>query len=189
MKKLITLHHLLCISLLSLISVLLFSCKNDVKEVAKVTKVDSLPAQSAQKIRVDYSENGKLVYTLVSPIIKKFIVPQEVTEFPKGFNLIFYDTLRNQKGTGRANYGISHDNTGIVELIGNVVLVNNEKKMRIETEKMIWNKNQKTVAGDRAVRVYLPTRMVYGTGFNATEDLSKWSLVHPGGSFLVDESR
>jgi LPS export ABC transporter protein LptC len=189
MKKLITLHRLLCISFLSLISALLFSCKNDVKEVAKVTKVDSLPAQSAQKIRVDYSENGKLVYTLSSPLIRKYIVPQEVTEFPKGFNLVFYDTLRNQKGTGRANYGISHDNTGIVELIGNVVMVNNQKKMRIETEKMIWNKNQKTVAGDKAVRVYLPDRMVYGTGFNATEDLSKWSLVHPGGTFLVNEFR
>jgi LPS export ABC transporter protein LptC len=189
MKKLITINSFLGIILFSLISVLLFSCKNDIKEIAKVTKIDSLPAQSAQKIRVDYSENGKLVYTLVSPVIRKYIVPQEVTEFPKGFNLVFYDTLRHQKGTGRANYGISHDNTGIVELTGNVIMVNNQKKMRIETEKMIWNKNQKTVAGDRAVRVYLPDRMVYGTGFNATEDLSKWSLVHPGGTFLVNDDR
>lgn len=189
MKKLITIQRLLSISLLLMISAMLFSCKNDIKEVQRVTKVDSLPVQSAKNIRVDYSENGKLVYTLMSAEIRKFITPQEVTEFPKGFNLVFYDTLRKQKGTGRANYGISHDNTGITELTGNVIMVNNEKKMRIETEKMIWNKNQKTVAGDRAVRVYLPTRMVYGTGFNATEDLSKWSIVHPGGTFLVNDSR
>ncbi len=189
MKKLITIYRLLGISFFLLISVLLFSCKNSIKEVARVTKVDSLPVQSAQKIRVDYSENGKLVYTLISPNVKKFINPQEVTEFPKGFNLVFFDTLRNVRGTGRANYGISHDNTGIVELIGKVILVNNQTKMRIETEKMIWNKNMRTVEGDRAVKVFLPDRMVYGTGFKASEDLSKWSLIHPGGTFLVNELR
>lgn len=180
-------YHLLLVSI-AVLTIAMVSCsENDIQQVNKITKTDTSPSQSAKNIKVDYTENGKLIYTMSSPEMKKFEIPEQKTEFPKGFNVVFYDTLQHQKGTARANYAISHDATGILELLGNVIIVNNQSKTKIETEKMFWDRRSKTIYGDRAVRIITPAKVVKAGGFKANEDLSKYDIIRPTGTFYVKE--
>lgn len=173
---------------LVVIMAIFISCKeNDIKQVNKITKIDTSPSMSAQGLKVDYTENGKLVYTMISPLMNKFELPEQKTEFSKGFNVVFYDSVQHQKGTARANYGLSHDLTQIIELRGNVIIVNYQTKTRIETEKMFWDQRSKTLYGDVAVRIVTPEKVVNAGGFNASEDLSRYNILHPTGTFYVKE--
>jgi LPS export ABC transporter protein LptC len=178
---------ILMVHLVAIMATLVSCRENDIKQVNKITKIDNLPSQSAQVLKVDYTENGKLVYTMSSPEMKKFEQPEQKTEFPKGFNVVFYDSLQQQKGTARANYGLSHDVTQILELKGNVIIVNYISKTRIETEKMFWDRRTKTIYGDMAVRIITPEKVVNAGGFNASEDLSRYNILHPTGTFYVKE--
>ena len=180
-------RYILLVSLFSLIAILVSCKQNDIKQVNKITKMDTSPNQSAKILKVDYTENGKLVYTMSSPEMRKYEQPEVKTEFPFGFNVIFYDSLQHQKGTARANYALSHDATQIIELIGNVIIVNNQAKTRIETEKMFWDRIQKKIYGDMAVRIITPEKVVNAGGFKATEDLSNYNIIHPTGTFYVKE--
>jgi len=168
--------------------VTLFSCKeNDVKKVNTVTKTDISPSQNATNLKVDYTENGKLVYTMISPEMRKFDQPEQKTEFPKGFNVVFYDSLGHQKGTARANYALSHDVTQIIELRGNVIIQNFKDKTKIETEKMFWNRATKQIYGDKAVRILTADRIFTAIGFKSNEDLTQRELLHPTGSWWVKD--
>ncbi|MDP4291023.1 MAG: LPS export ABC transporter periplasmic protein LptC [Bacteroidota bacterium] len=180
-------HNIIIVAIVALV-VTMFSCaENDIKQVNKITKIDTSPSQLAITLKVNYTENGKLVYTMQSPEMRKFDQPEQKTEFPKGFMAVFYDSLQHQKGNARANYALSHDATGIIELKGNVIIVNQEAKIRIETEKMFWDRNRKMVYGDVAVRVVTPEKIVNAGGFNASEDLSRYNIIHPAGTFYVKE--
>src|ERR1035437_1049615 len=90
----------LVLQLVSIVAIFVSCRENDVKQVNKITKVDNAPIMAAQILKVDYTENGKLVYTLTSPETKKFDVPELKTEFPRGFNVVFYDSLQQ---IGRAS--------------------------------------------------------------------------------------
>lgn len=166
----------------------LFSCKeNDIKKVNTVTKIDTSPSQTAINMKVDYTENGKLVYTMISPEMRKFDQPEQKTEFPKGFNVVFYDSLGHQKGTARANYALSHDVTQIIELRGNVIIQNFKDNTRIETEQMFWNRATKQIYGDKAVRILTADRVFTAIGFKSNEDLTQRELLHPTGSWWVKD--
>src|ERR1035437_499474 len=159
MKKSKSGFNILIISILVLIATL-YSCKeNDIKKVNTVTKTDTSPSQTATNLKVDYTENGKLVYTMISPEMRKFDQPELKTEFPKGFNVVFYDSLGHQRGKARANYALSHDVTQIIELRGNVIIENYKDKTRIDTEKMYWNRATKQIYGDKAVRILTADRI------------------------------
>lgn len=187
MKTLLNAHNILVVTIIAMIAVLLSCKENDTKKIEQITKVDTSAVQTAKNLKVDYTENGKLVYTMTSPEMKKYIIPMPKTSFPKGFDVIFYDSLQHKKGSARANYAISHDDTEILELYGNVIIVNNIAKRRIETEKMFWDRRLKTIYGDRAVRVITPEKVVKAGGFKATEDMSKYEIIHPTGTFFVRE--
>jgi LPS export ABC transporter protein LptC len=179
--------HILLILLVIGLAILVSCRENDIKQVNKITKIDNSPNQAAKVLKVDYTENGKLIYTMSSPEMRKWDLPEQKTEFPFGFNVVFYDSLQHQKGTARANYALSHDVTGIIELKGNVIIVNNVAKTRIETEQMFWNRKTKTINGDVAVRIITPEKVVNAGGFNANEDLSRYNILRPTGTFFVKE--
>ena len=178
---------ILVFQLVAIMAIFVSCRENDIKQVNKITKTENAPIMKAQVLKVDYTENGKLVYTMSSPEMKKFEQPEQKTEFPKGFNVVFYDSLQQQKGTARANYGLSHDVTQILELKGNVIIVNYISKTRIETEKMFWDRRTKTIYGDMAVRIITPEKVVNAGGFTASEDLSRYNILRPTGTFYVKE--
>jgi LPS export ABC transporter protein LptC len=124
---------------------------------------------------------------MISPEKRKFEQPELKTEFPKGFNVVFYDSLGHQKGTARANYALSHDVTQIIELRGNVIIQNFKDKTRIDTEKMYWNRASKQIWGEKAVRIITADRVVTGIGFKANEDLTVHELLLPTGSWWVKD--
>jgi len=180
-------HNILLVCLFAMV-VMLFSCReNDIKQVNKITKIDKSPSLAVQTLKQDYVENGKLVYTMSSPEMQKYDQPEQKTVFPHGFSAIFYDSVQHQKGTVRADFALQHDATGIVELKGNVIIVNYEAKTRIETEKMYWNQKLKTTWGDVAVRIITPEKVVNAGGFTATQDLSRYTILRPTGTFYVKE--
>ena len=178
---------ILIIHLVVVMTIFISCHENDIKQVNKITKTENAPVMVAQILKVDYTENGKLVYTLTSPETKKYDLPEAKTEFPKGFNVVFYDSLQHQRGTARANYGLSHDVTQILELKGNVIIVNYKDKTRIETEHLFWDRRIKTITGDLAVKITTADRVFTAIGFKSNEDLSQRELFHPTGTWYVKD--
>jgi LPS export ABC transporter protein LptC len=178
---------ILVVQWVALMAIFVSCQENDIKQVNKITKVDNSPNMAAQGLKVDYTENGKLVYTMTSPEMQKYDQPEAKTIFPKGFNVVFYDSLQHQRGTARANYGLSHDATQILELKGNVIIVNYKDKTRIETEHMFWDRRNKTITGDLAVKIITADRVFTGIGFKSNEDLTQREVLHPTAEWWVKD--
>jgi len=178
---------ILVFQLVAIMAIFVSCRENDIRQVNKITKTENAPIMKAQVLKVDYTENGKLVYTMSSPEMKKYDQPEAKTEFPNGFNVVFFDSLQQQRGTARANYGLSHDATQILELKGNVVIVNYKDKTRIETEHMFWDRRNKTITGDLAVKITTADRVFTAIGFKSNEDLTQRELFHPTGEWWVKD--
>jgi LPS export ABC transporter protein LptC len=61
----------------------------------------------------------------------------QYSEFPEGLKVIFYND-KNQENTVVADYGILYNQTKIVDLQGNVVLLAHDGS-RLETDQMYWD--------------------------------------------------
>jgi len=81
---------ILVFQLVAIMAIFVSCRENDIKQVNKITKTENAPIMKAQVLKVDYTENGKLVYTMSSPEMKKFDQPEAKTEFPNGFNVVFF---------------------------------------------------------------------------------------------------
>ncbi len=163
---------------------MLFACENDVNKVKLCTEEDSLPVVSIKDVELIYSDSGQVQILLTSKQLKKYAGKKPFTEFPKGFEILFFDSLKNIKSKITANYGISYDKRKIMEAKNNVVVINNEKNERLNTEHLVWDQNKRMIYSDVFVKIKQKDRELYGKGLESDETFNKWKILKPTGVFI-----
>lgn len=165
------------------------SCKNDVEEVKKMTRHDSLPHQQAEDIKLLYSEYGQVLFKLISDkvLIYKDDNPRMV--FPEGMKVVFYDsTGKNKRSRLTANYGIKYDKKQQMIAKYNVVVKNFEKNERLNTEELIWNQKENRIYTDKFVTITTEDQVLYGEeGMESDESFDSWIIKKPTGKMEYKE--
>ena len=170
-----------------IIAAVLFACKNDMETISSFTVDESLPSESAKDIEMIYSDSGRVMIKLVSPVLNRYITEAPYIEFPEGLHLYFYDSLMNVKSELTANYGINWENKKTMEVKDDVVITNHEKNEVLNTEHVIWDQRIKKIYSDVFVKRTTPDGVLYGEGFDADESLKSWKLRKVSGEFTFDE--
>jgi LPS export ABC transporter protein LptC len=75
----------------------------------------------------------------------------------------------------------------IVEAKKNVVVIN-EKNEKLNTEHLIWNEKTKKIYSDEFVKITTPDEIIYGTGFEADQDFSRYKIMNIKGTITVKKS-
>lgn len=161
---------------------LITACENDEKQVEQITQKKNFPVETASNIEVLYSDSAIVKVKLTAPEMKRFTGIKPYIEMPKGINLTFYNDSLHVVSTLRANYAISREQEDIMEARNNVEVVN-EKNEKLNSEHLIWNKRTHKIYSDVFAKITTSNEIIYGNGFEANEDFSKYKINQVTGIF------
>ncbi|MFA6951073.1 MAG: LPS export ABC transporter periplasmic protein LptC [Lentimicrobiaceae bacterium] len=170
----------------------LFSCKNDIEEVQRVNKNDTIPSMYTRNVSIAESESGHLKYILTAPVLYRYETKNGATiKFPDGFKVVFFDSLHPEKIRTEitANYGINKESERIMEAKSNVVVTNHLKGEQLNTEHLVWNQNTKKIYSDIFVKITTPDKILYGDGMESDENFYRWIIRKPRGEMYVKDSQ
>ena len=85
-------------------TVMLFSCKNDIREVNKVAENEEVkPEMTGENMVMIYSDSAKIKYKVITPEYLKVTRGKEkYEEFPRGIHVISYDADDQEMGSFRS---------------------------------------------------------------------------------------
>ncbi|WP_298368175.1 LPS export ABC transporter periplasmic protein LptC [uncultured Lutibacter sp.] len=165
-----------------------FSCTNDAKEVRDFLADKNLPIGVAKDIYMKHTDSGRVDVKMKSPIMLDFRNREEhpYSEFPEG---IYITTIeKNGDSTSiKGDYAKSYDKTEVSEIRNNVVIINYSKKNKLETSEIYWDQKTHYFFTEKRFVFYTETDTIYGTGFEASEDLDIWWVKNQSGVIKLNE--
>jgi LPS export ABC transporter protein LptC len=170
---------------LILIGTVLFSCENDLAVVESLKVDEKTPVESSFDVTLEYTDSGKLVMTMKTPEINRFVNDDEFMEMPQGMNMEFYDSLGNVKSTISANYSINYVKKKIMKAENNVIATNS-KGQKLITEELIWDQNTHKIYTEKNVKVISEDKTLFGDGLVSDEQFENWEISHPTGDITLD---
>ena len=109
-------------------------------------------------------------------------------EFPEGIYLEFFNELGVITSTLRANSAYYFKQEDKWRGRGNVEVVNIEKKQQLNSEELFWKPAQKKIFTEKFVTIRLENdEVLYGTGLDAAQDLSYYTITKPEGEVIVKD--
>lgn len=141
--------------------------------------------REAEDITMYYTEKNLMKVLLKAKKINEF--QNGDSEFPEGIFIEFYDDTGKITSTLRANsaYYLKAENKWRGR--GDVEVINIEKKQQLNTEELFWKPDTKKIFTDKFVTIKLENEILYGTGFDADQDLSNYTMKNPEGEFEVED--
>ncbi len=161
-----------------LLPVMLFSaCKNDIKQINRLTRMDTLPGDFAKGIVMKISQNGKLTATLVAPeMIREENDTASISIFPRGFEMRFFDENENLESLISADYGKDDQHRKIFEAKGKVIFRKKTKGEGLYTEHLIWNKKEKKIYSFVPFKYVKGNDIIYGDTLIADENMEYYVI-------------
>ena len=107
-------------------------------------------------------------------------------EFPNGIYIEFFDSLRMTTVLS-ANRAYYFKSTNKWRAQGKVELKSMVQDEQLNTEELFWFPGTKKVNTDKFVTIRTGKEVIYGTGLDATQDLSSYQIRRVEGEFEVEE--
>ena len=163
------------------------SCRNDLKEIARVQIPDTIAGQFITNGELYYSELGRTKVRVKSPVINNYETTDNYTEMPDGFHAEFLDENMEVESTITAEYGIVLKKDNIMRARRNVVVLSLKDNEQLNTEELIWDMNTKKIYTDEFVKMTSADKILFGDGFEADENFENRSIKKLRGEILVKQ--
>lgn len=172
--------------LLLLIAWILPSCENSENEISRITARPNDPVEEIAGLQTIYSDSGNVKVLLEAPVMKKVLVPKQVTELPKGMKISFYDAEMNIISRMKSDYAIHYEKEHRWEARNNVEVVN-LKGEKLNTEKLIWDERENKLLSDNFVKITTSKEIIMGNGFEADQDFSHYKIFNVTGHITLNQ--
>jgi LPS export ABC transporter protein LptC len=172
-------------SLLFCISVL-FSCKNDLHKIKKITYDPNSPDEVSQRLRIYYADSGyaKLnIFALHAETYSK----QQLTKLKDSIQVDFFDDNGTITSTLTAKYGEVNHESGKMFVKDSVKLVNHADNRTMYTSILYWNQSDSTIYTDQNVRLVSPKGTAFGTSLKAKQDFTNYKITDPRGAYEFEQ--
>lgn len=164
-----------------------FGCSNDPERVESLTKSEKYPISTTFDVEMTYSDSGITRAIIVAPLRETYLAEENYIEFRKGIIVNFFDRDEQPESKLTANYAISYNDKDLMEAKNDVVLMN-QKNEQLNTEHLIWDQKNDRIYSEVFVKITTPERVIYGDGFESTQDFSKYKITNVKGIInLKDE--
>ena len=121
-------------------------------------------------------------------------VPKEVyefingdREFPKGLYLEFYNEAGQLESVLKANQAYFFKEENKWRGRGHVEVKNVQKSEQLNTEELFWKPAQEKIYTESFVTIRQQGDVIYGTGLDAKQDLSDYTIKKPTGEIEYKE--
>ncbi|WP_118975497.1 LPS export ABC transporter periplasmic protein LptC [Taibaiella koreensis] len=177
---------LCCIMVVALLS--LASCENDLSKLPGKNNLKDLDNDRASDVTFVYSEEGKVKAKLYT---KEFIGNENARppyiDFLKGVKMDMFDDKLQVESTITARTARYYTRDENVIARDSVVVIN-RKGEKLQTEELIWNKKLERFYTDKFVRITKDDQISYGSGLEATQDLTYVKIKNQRGTIPVANS-
>lgn len=143
------------------------------------------PLREAVDVDMLFAEKDRIKVKMKAKRILEF--KNGDREFPDGVYLEFYDIEGKLTSTLKANQAYYFKKEDQWRGRGNVEVKNMEKKQELFTEELFWNPLKKKIFTEKFVTIKLESEVIYGTGLDALQDLSSYTIKKPEGDFEVND--
>ncbi len=141
--------------------------------IQQLTAHDTLPQQSITKAEITYTENGHTKAILTSPIIDQYTnTPEPCMKFPKGVEILFYDSLQKVSGKIQAEYAIRYNQKQLIVAKKNVHIFDYAKNRELITEILYWDQNKKHIYNYDFTTLKDNQQVIYGDSLSLTENMN-----------------
>lgn len=144
------------------------------------------PLREAENILMNYTENDRMKAILKAK--KIFDYQNGDQEFPEGIYLEFFDKTGKLTSTLRANTAFYFKGENRWRGRGNVIVKNIEKGQQLNTEELFWKPDTKKIFTEKFVTITDEHDVLYGTGLDAFEDMSTYTIKNPTGTIEVKDN-
>ena len=167
---------------------LFFSCDDGSSILKQINQFNENPVGIAYDIRMTYTDSAKVKAILTAPINLDYThLSFMYSEFPEGLKIIFYND-DNEENTVVADYGILYNQTRIVDLQGNVVLLSNDGS-RLETSQMYWDAEKEWLFTEQPFAFENIDYNLAATRLDTNKEFSKFQTGKLTGTILVEEQK
>ena len=177
-------------SIVTLLGVtMLFSCEGNLREVRAFSMEEDAPQATAEGINLKFTDSGRLVATLKSSRMLDFTNKSfPYREFPDGVEVEFFDE-KDEKNTVVADYGIVYEDTKLIDLQGNVVIITADST-KLEASQLFWDQDRSWVFTDKPNKIRFPDgSYTEDLGFDSNQDFSNFRSRTNTGIQIVEEEK
>jgi len=132
------------------------SCNSNSTYQDKLNQLSNEAPEQMDTIEMVLYQEGSTVAVLKAPQIDRYQYPAK-TVFPKGLEVVHYDSLRNVESRLTANRGYYREADQKFEVFQNVIIHNYSKDQEMQTEYLIWEKlgpDKDSVHTNEKVRIF-----------------------------------
>ena len=154
-------------------TVMLLSCKNDIKDVNQIANDEVRPEMTGEELVMIYSDSARIKYKVITPEYLKMTQGKEkYEEFPKGIYVITYGADEQVEGSIKSKYAKKLEDEMLWEARNEVVIINAEGK-KLETELLYWDMKKEIIYSDRYVKLTADGQIIEGNrGFKSDQNLN-----------------
>lgn len=171
---------------LILIGTMLFSCENDLAIISSIKVDETTPIETSYDVMMEYTDSGKVVMKMRSPLVNRYVGDEEYLEMPKGIDLVFFDINGKPKSTMVSDFAINYIKTKIMVAENNVVATNSQGQ-KLYTEQLTWDQEKHSIFTEKKVKVVTDGKILFGDGLVADESFENWEITHPTADIDLDE--
>lgn len=165
---------------------LFFSCDNNFKAVQNIGLLDSGPLTIAENIVTKYTDSGRLKTELQSPKMLNYSNRDfAFYEFPVGINLTLFDK-DNQRSNVISDYAIMYDETGLIDLQGNVILATHSNDT-LFAEQLYYDQNREWLFTNKPVTFKMQDQLINGNGFDSNREFTNAHVLEMTGHVYLNE--
>lgn len=136
---------------------------------------ETRPDQEAWGWTTVLTEEGRKRAVISAAHFRKFVGSEKAT-LDEGISVAFYDAAGNEPVSWlTARQAEIDERTGNMVVAGEVLLISRDS-IRLETDTLLWRRDDRTIAGPGPVAVRRPDGFETGVGFQASSDLKQWTL-------------
>lgn len=167
---------------------MLFACDGTYQQKQQLSVSDYEPVTIAENINLKYTDSGKVVTHLTAVKVldySNFDFPY--TEFPDGLKLYFWDD-QGRKNTVISDYGIQYDQSGLVDLRGNVQLYTHDSTV-LHAAQLYWDQSSQWVFTDQPYKIHFKNGSSNeGISFDSNQDFTNFISLRNVGVQVVEKS-
>ena len=167
---------------------LFFSCDDGSSTLKQINQFNENPVGIAYNIRMTYTDSAVVKAILTAPINLDFThLSFKYSEFPEGLKIIFFNN-KNEENTLVADYGILYNQTKIVDLQGNVVLLSHDGS-RLETDQMYWDSEKEWLFTEQPFTFENVNYDMAAIRLDTNKEFSKFKTGKLTGTMVVEEQQ
>ena len=144
-----------------------------------------MPLEITYDIELTYSDSGVRQAYLEGPVMTRNDPDNPVIEFPDGFKVIFFDSVKNPKSEITARYGIMYESEKKMEAKNNVIVKNIAKGEMLETEHLIWDRKNGIIYSEVFIKITKPEQVLFGDGLKSDQNFEFYEIQNPSGELSI----